>query len=386
MSAGAARSLVVFGEDWGRHPSSTQHMVLRLARDRDVIWINSIGMRRPRLGMRDLGRVGRKLSDMAGMGRSASTRTPQRPESVPERLSILAPRAVSWPGNSMAGAFNRASLGGQIRQEISRRNLHAPILWTSLPTALPVVGSIGERGVVYYCGDDFSALEGVDHEPVGAMEQGLVARADMILACSEVLAAHFPSAKTRLVPHGVDVELFQRAAPRPADMPAGDRIAGFYGSLSSWIDLEAIAKTARSLPDWTFLLIGPVRCDIDALSGIGNIRLLGEKPHHELPAYVQHWTVSMLPFRDTPQIQACNPLKLREYLAVGKPVVTPRYPAMADFADALQLHDFGADFSAAILAASADTARNGHRRQLVATESWDARAATVSALLEGIAP
>ena len=386
-AANGPRSIVVFGEDWGRHPSSTQHMVARLARERDVIWVNSIGMRRPRLNARDIGRVGHKLSEMAGFGQSgARAKASESVQPVPERISILSPRAISWPGNALASAFNRVSVGAQIRAEIGRRSFRDPILWTSLPTALPLVGELGERGVVYYCGDDFAALEGVDHVPVAAMEQALTSRADMILACSAVLASHFPAAKTRLVPHGVDIELFQRPRPRPADMPSGDKIAGFYGSLAAWIDLEAIAATARSLPDWTFLLIGPARCDLGALAGIGNIRLLGEKPHHELPAYVQHWTVSMLPFKDSPQIRACNPLKLREYLAVGNPIVAPSFPALEPFRSLVEVHEYGCDFSAALRAAAGDTMRDEARRATVHSESWTARAAAVSALLDEIAP
>lgn len=385
----AVRSLIVFAEDWGRHPSSTQHLVSRLAADRDVIWVNSIGMRRPRIDRKDFRRAAAKIAAMAAPRKETPAGSEQDAvlgfKSVPERLSIVSPRALSWPGSPIAGAFNRASLSRQIGAEIERRSLREPILWTSLPTALPVIGALGERGVAYYCGDDFSALEGVDHAPVAAMERVLSERADIILACSEQLAAQFPPEKTSLVPHGVDVALFQRPALRPADLPAGDRIAGFYGSLAGWIDLDAIASAARALPDWSFVLIGPVRTDISVLTGLPNVTLLGEKPHHDLPAYLQHWTVSLLPFRDTPQIRACNPLKLREYLAVGKPIVTPPFPAMEPYRKGLQVYEYGGDLAQAICLAAMDGARDGERRQMVCAESWDVRARRVSDLLEGMA-
>ena len=219
----------------------------------------------------------------------------------------------------------------QIGAELQRRGMERPIFWTSLPTALPLIGAFRERAVVYYCGDDFGGLDGVDHAPVVAMERRLAKVADLIIACSPVLAATFPADRTRLVAHGVDLDLFQREAARPADLPDAPLIAGFYGSLSVWIDIDAIARTARRLPDWHFVLIGPVRTDISALKVLPNVSLLGEKPHGELPAYAQHWTVSMLPFRDTPQIRACNPLKLREYLAVGKPIVAPPFGALMPY-------------------------------------------------------
>ncbi len=372
------RNLVVFGEDWGRHPSSTQHLISRLAISRDVIWLNSIGLRRPRLNRSDMGRVKSKLAGM--IKRPVEDAIPDHP--VPPRMSILSPRAVSWPGSQTADVLNRKLLSGQILAEMGRRNFDSPIVWTSLPTALPVLYGLPKGPVVYYCGDDFGALVGVDHEPVLAMEQKLARRADIIFAASSALAERFPAAKTVLIPHGVDLELFQTPQPRPADLPAHDRIAGVYGSISEWIDVDAIAQTARLMPEWLFVLIGPVRTNVDALSGISNIRLLGEKPHDALPGYVQHWQVSLLPFRDTPQIRACNPLKLREYLATGNPVVSPMFRALEPYAAVIQPVEYGGNYAAAILAAASDTASNGRRKLAVAKESWDQRAAEISAILE----
>ena len=372
------RSLVVFAEDWGRHPSSTQHLVARLSATRDVIWINSIGLRRPSLSQADFRRVCDKLVAMVAPDTSQAGTA----MSVPERLSILQPRAISWPGSAIAEAFNRRSLGRQIRSELARRKVSRPILWTSVPTAAPVIGEIGESALVYYCGDDFAGLAGVDHAPVLRNEAKIVDRANLILASSRTLAARFPSCKTALVPHGVDLTLFQRPVPRPAELPDGDRIAGFYGSLASWIDVEAIGRTALAMPDWTFLLIGPVRTDLGALSQMPNIRLLGEKPHGELAAYVQHWTVSLLPFRDNLQIRACNPLKLREYLAVGRPIVSPEFDALLPYRALIETVAYGSDYRHAILRAADDQARNAARRAIVERETWEACADRISEALE----
>ena len=374
----AKSALVVFGEDWGRHPSSTQHLVSRLAAKRNVIWVNSIGLRRPSLNGSDLQRAGDKVLRMAGIRAAANAGAAAE---TPTRLSVLAPRALSWPGSRIADAFNRRSLGQQIRNELRRRALSRPLLWTSLPTALPVLGAIGERAVIYYCGDDFSGLSGVDHGPVSAMEQRLASKADLIVACSQPLCAKFDVGKTVLLPHGVDLRLFQTPAARPPDLPDAPRIAGYYGGLSPWLDIDALVRAARNLPDWLFVFVGPVRCDVDRLRAEPNVRLLGEKPHAMLPAYVQHWTVSLLPFLDTVQIRASNPLKLREYLAVGAPIVSPPFDAMQDYAHLIEPVEYGGDYGRAIVRAAADNDRNAMRRTSVADESWDARAATLDALL-----
>ena len=144
----------------------------------------------------------------------------------------------------------------------------------------------------------------------------------------ETLYKKFPREKTELLLHGVDLKKFQTPSPRAPDLPDVSKIAGFYGSLKDWIDIELLWKAAQDLPQWTFVLIGEVHTDISRLESLPNVRFLGPRKHHELPNYVQHWNVSMIPFKDTPQIRACNPLKLREYLAAGTPIASIDFPAL----------------------------------------------------------
>ena len=365
----APADMIVFGEDWGRHPSSTQHLVRRLAERRRVVWVNSIGLRRPRPSRSDLSRVMNKLVVRRQVSRGSVA--------PPASISIVPPLAVSWPASQAAALFNRAVVGHQVRRAAKQRGLEAPVLWTSLPSALPLVGTLGERAVVYYCGDDFGALAGVDHEPVLQMEHELVERADLIVAASEALAARFPANRTLLLPHGADIEMFQDPAPRPFDLPACGKIAGFYGSISDWIDVDLLATVAGQLADWTFVMIGDVRTDVTKLLGLPNVRLLGPRAHADLPAYVQHWTVSLLPFRDCPQIHACNPLKLREYMAAGTPVVSTPFPALAPFRDLVHVGASPESFATAIGGAAQDWRRNLQRKAIVAGDSWEARAATL---------
>ena len=374
------RGIVAFAEDWGGLPSSTQHIVERLARDRDVVWVNSIGMRRPRLDARDLKRLVAKASALARRRGSRSSSS----AATPKRLSIVRPAAVSWPGSRLASVVNRLALGRQVRAAMASRGMRKPIFWTSLPTAVPLVGALEEGPIVYYCGDDFGALAGVDHGPVLVMERELVARADLILAASEPLAARFPPDRTVLAPHGVDFDRFAAPAPRAVDLPSGGPIAGFYGSIAEWVDVGLIANCARAMPDWTFILIGQVQTDVSRLRTLPNVRLLGPRPHEALPGYAQHWDVSLLPFRDTPQIRACNPLKLREYLAVGGPIAAIDFPALGPYRAHVEVAKDADGFAGAIRRAAADTTSRERRRASVAQESWDARAKSIGNLLESL--
>ena len=371
---------IVFGEDWGRHPSSTQHLVKRLAADRRVIWINSIGLRRPRLGLADLKRIVQKLR-AALFGRSGGSGPVER-EPVPPNLTVVAPLAVPWPGNPLAALLNRLLVGRQVRRIMAARGITRPVLWASLPTVVDLMGAFGERATIYYCGDDFAHLAGVDHGPVTAAETRLAAKCDRILAASPALAAKFPAAKTLMLPHGADIALFANAAPRAADLPDGP-VAGFYGSLSAWLDQDLLAEVARRLPAWTFLMIGEVRVPVERLGAVPNIRLIGPRPHAALPGYSQHWQASLLPFIDNAQIRASNPLKLREYLATGQPVVSTPFPALDAYADLISIAPDAAGFAAAIDQTTQEPLeRHAARRDRVRSETWEARAAQVATLID----
>jgi glycosyltransferase involved in cell wall biosynthesis len=389
--------LIVFGEDWGAHPSSTQHLVSHLKRDRRVVWVNSIGLRRPRPTLRDIGRMAQKLR---AMGQTTM------PTAAGEPI-VLNPRVLPLPGNPIARSLNRRLLAGRLRAVMAERGLRRPVLWASLPTAVDVVGAIDERAVVYYCGDDFGSLAGVDHDAVTVLEAELAERADLILAASTRLAEKFPAHKTRLLSHGVDAIGFQQPLPRPVDLPTGKPIAGFYGSIANWLDVELMAEVASALAHWDFVLIGPVQTDVAKLRCLPNVHFLGAKAHGALPAYVQHWQVSLLPFRDSPQIRACNPLKLREYLAVGKPVVATDFPALDGYRAVVQVASSAAGFCEAISVASLDLPDGQHgddfgagirswndiralarpraeRQQQVVGESWETRAGQVAAWLDDL--
>ncbi|WP_415893696.1 glycosyltransferase [Neptuniibacter sp. PT8_73] len=369
--------LLVFGEDWGGHPSSTQHLMKHLLADNEVLWVNSLGLRRPRLNLRDMSRIWDKLKALL------QAPTPKLSGAHP---SLVNPMALPFPGSSLARTVNKELLTNKLRPYLKDQS-EAPILWTSLPSAVDVVGKMGERAAIYYCGDDFSALDGVDHAPVAAMEEELVEKCQLIIAASPKLAEKFPAEKTLVLPHGVDCEMFGQPAERASDLPDGP-VAGFYGALAGWFDQELYIEVARCLPHWTFVLIGPAHTDISMLLKQPNIVWLGPKPHHELPHYSQHWDVGLLPFLRNEQIEACNPLKLREYLAAGCPVVSTDFPALDGYRDLVKVSNAADGFAAAIEEIG-NTEKHRElmkeiRRNRVNRESWTQRAEDLKEMLNDL--
>lgn len=380
--------LIVFGEDWQGLPSSTQHLIKQLATSRKVVWINSIGLRQPSFTLQDVKRLWNKLTAKNVKANSEASNTSDSKQQVTDNsdFHLVNPRTIPAPRSQFARFIARHLLLLQIKPVIKNAQLASPLLWTSLPTAVDFSSYLGESGLVYYCGDDFSGLAGVDHHTVALREQELSKKADLILVASTTLQQNFPVERTQLLTHGVDYQLFSQPALRAKDLPRDGRpIAGFYGSISEWLDLELLASCIKRLPYWHFVFIGKAVVDVSLISKLDNVIMLGERPHHLLPSYSQHWTVSLLPFSDNEQIRACNPLKLKEYLAAGRPIVSTYFPAVDAYRGVVQI----ANNSNAMVEALLNSqyvqylpAFTGALRGLVEHKSWQSRAKQLSNWLE----
>jgi glycosyltransferase involved in cell wall biosynthesis len=191
------------------------------------------------------------------------------------------------------------------------------------------------------------------------------------------------------LPNGVEVDRFAApAASTPADpalAPLREHtglVAGYYGALAKWFDYDLLAEVARRRPEWRFLLIGPDYDGSLASSGLSrceNVVRLGPREYEDLPAYVRLFDVAMIPFRINDITRATSPLKLYEYFAAGKPVVTTplpecqRHPEVHIAADA-------AGFCAALDAASEEVCKPKARArlaELARQNSWPQRVTTV---------
>ena len=167
-------------------------------------------------------------------------------------------------------------------------------------------------------------------------ERKLLERVDCVFAVNEPLARRKRelNPETHVAPHGVDHALFARAldasAPLPADLADLPKpVIGFYGTLQDWVDLDLIGEIARRHPDWSVVLIGRLLVDIEPLARSPNVHLLGARPYEQLPAYCKGFDVGLIPYRSPTSCVFRNPLKLREYLSAGLPVVSTSLPEVA---------------------------------------------------------
>ena len=374
-------SIICFAHDWGGDPTSKTHIMRILSESNRILWVNSIGMRRPGVSGRDLRRVATKLRRAtAGLVR------------VTPNLAVCNPLVLPLPGVPGVDRLNTLLLTASIRSYARTAGLRRPILWTYLPNTVGLVGRLGESRVVYHCVDEYSAFAGVPRAALRRMEEELCRKADVVVTTSESLCrerARF-NPRTFFVSHGVDVAHFARAldpeTTPPADAAGFARpVVGFFGLLAEWIDLALIREIARRRPAWTIALIGKATVDLAPLHGLANVHVLGQKPYETLPAYCRAFDVGIIPFRIEELTLKANPLKLREYLAAGLPVVSSDLPEVRKYADLVRLAAGPDEFVRAIEAALADRSQPAARARADAMkdESWDARVEEISELIEG---
>ena len=368
---------IVFGEDWQSHPSSTQHLFKQLAKQHQIIWINSIGMRKPTFRLIDLKRVFNKLKSLFLSKRSSpNAKTTDHSHNLDLTAHTLA--VLPWHDNLIVRLYNKWIFNkkGFIGEE--------PIVyWLSVPTAISLISPREQDKVIYYCGDDFSALAGVDHKMVAPFESELIKKADTIYVVSERLANKMPKTKVKMLSHGVDLALFTTQTAKASELEQISKpIIGFYGSLNAWLDKALLLTLAKERPEYQLVLIGNLIEDFSELLKLDNVTHIKAVEHHRLASFSQHWQVSILPFVDNEQIRSCDPLKLKEYIATGTPIVTTRFAAVNPYRETILIADTHQGFIdridyAVSLSKSQNLNWRTNQSQQANNHSWQAKATLV---------
>ncbi|MEZ5404558.1 MAG: glycosyltransferase [Bryobacteraceae bacterium] len=374
-------SIVYFGNDWfGENRTSSHHVARRLGRRLPLLYVSAPGLRAPKATGRDVKKLFRKL------GQTLDLPT----EIGPHMWHMTMPQV---PFRRLPGmdAFNTASGSFLIRRAIAHLGFRDVLAFVLVPHAGPAAAAIGARLLVYYCTDDYAALPGVDKERVTRLDEDLTRRADQVFVTSpKLIESKIPlNPNSVFAPHGVDVELFSKASdpafePAPATAALRHPVIGFFGVIGAWIDVPLLNFLAASRPDWTFLFVGMASTDLAGLDRLPNVVMPGPQPYEDLPRWAQAFDVAIIPYILNQQVLMANPLKLREYLATGKPVVSVSTPEIDRFAHCIRLAHNRDEFLAQIEAALEEGAapRRAERQQAVASMSWDARAEETLRIVE----
>lgn len=362
------RDMLCFSHDWNGDPLSKTHLMRLLARDNRILWVNSIGYRMPTATASDLNRAWRKL---------AATMRPL--EEVEPNIFVLNPLAVPAYGTPSIRTFNRQVLRWQVLRAMRKLGFSRPINWIFNPAAAVIARSLGEDMLIYYCVDEYTQFTGVASEGLAKIEADLMVSADLVVVSAERLyATKSPyNRRTVLVRHGVDHAHFCRAVEPSTLVP--DEIArlprpviGFFGLIADWVDTELIGAVADRFAEGSLVLIGKATTDISALTRRPNVHYFGRKPYSSLPSYCKGFDVALMPFRINELTLNANPLKVREYLSAGLPVVSTAIPEVAVLGEC-RIGATREQFISEVEGAIADRSSRIARSERMRKESWEAR-------------
>ncbi len=380
---------VVFfgGVDWWYH--NRGHYDLQMARELSrhvsVLYINSIGMRVPKVteGGMFVKRVRRKFKSLAhGLHR------------VNDHFAVFSPLVM--PGRRL-GAMTRRSLPTQANWAARRVGITKPLVWVACPPAAKSAQSLVDHGLVYQRTDRFEEYRGVDRDSVVADDRLLKRDADITLFCSSLLFEHEQQecragAGGVFVDHGVDYDVFARAGDLrvvPSDVADMTRpLVGFVGGIDAQtFDPELFCRVVKLLPDINFMLVGQCSLPVGWCAS-PNVRLLGKRPYDQVAAYMAACDVLIMPWNNSEWIRACNPVKLKEYLAVGRPIVTTWFDELRRYEGLVRVANDATTFAAAIRDALSSPTDAQPGRERVMAQTWTRKATDVLDALRsrGISP
>ncbi|MER5622846.1 glycosyltransferase [Streptosporangium sp. NPDC002544] len=374
-------------QDWWYHnrAHSDFQLMRSIAAHRKVLVVNSIGMRMPTPGRSTqvLRRVGRKLRSVAMLVR--------RPLRELPGFYVMSPLPLPFYGSPLARRVNALLVRAQVLAVSRALGLHRPVIMVTIPTAWDVVRPMRRQALVFNRSDRHSSFPESDRPTIEALERGLLERSDHVLYVSTALMdeeRRMTGDRAYFLDHGVDTDHFRRRpeSEQPADIRAipGPRV-GFFGALDDYlVDFDLLERIAGELPDVSLVLIGDATVPMERLTRHPNVHWLGFRPYETIPGYGSGFDVAIMPWLDNPWIKHSNPIKLKEYLALGLPVVSTDFQELVNYADRVRIAASGDLFLDAVRA----TLREGGPRPAddlrgsVLGASWSSRAAQLMALAE----
>jgi glycosyltransferase involved in cell wall biosynthesis len=372
--------IVCFAKDWDGHPTSNTHVMRLLARRNRVLWLESVAMRAPRLASgRDLRRMAHRVA--------AAARGPRRVEAD---LWVASPLVLPLPHSPWAAALNNRLLRRGVDRLRRRLGMERFQVWTFLPTAGEYAAALGGRPLVYYCVDDWAHSPDHDGTRVAEAEARLCRAADVVFATSRALAAEKRrwNPRTYHAPHGVAHAHFARAVEpalpvAPEVMRLRPPVLAVVGLLDWRIDTGLLAALVDRRPDWTLALVGPPHADLGALARRPNVHLLGRVPYARLPAVLKGCAVGLVPFVVDEYTRHIDPVKLREYLSAGLPVVATDLPEVAAACASCRIVRGVDELVVAVEAALREGGPEERRRRsaTMASETWEERVDALAGLV-----
>jgi glycosyltransferase involved in cell wall biosynthesis len=337
-------SFVVFSDDWGEHPSSCQHLFRHISRKYPVIWVNTVGMRNPTLTWTDLAKASKKVVRMC-VGAQKQGRTDGD-------IHVYQPMMLPFSRSKIVRKLNRLSVGFALRKALRNNRGSDLVVVTTVPNASDLLDGLPARLVVYYCVDDFAEWPNINKAAVQRMERELISKAHVFIATSDKLYQKFAELKKPvfLLSHGVDLQMYSSgvASEHPALRNIPSPRVGYFGLFDERSDQRLLADLASRLGGLSFVIAGPVVVDVSRLKRLQNVFFTGPVDYFDLPALAKGIDVLLIPYLCNRLSEAISPLKFKEYLATGKPIVSTPLAEIEKFGDLVDIGSSAEELEAGI--------------------------------------
>jgi len=363
--------------------TSSHHIAKRLAAQHNLLYVEAAGLRMPRFSISDLKKIFSRLQ-------KAFKPKPTKPANDFNLLTLF---LLPFPSTWWISRFNKKRAIAKITARSEQLGFGPrPIVWCTVPTLAEVIEQLYPQAIIYYCVDDFSSLPGVNQNRIVGLDHQLSQQADLIFTPSMPIFERKRKQYEHVLlsPHGVDVAHFSQAnqpGPIPDELAnISGPVIGFFGLIEYWIDIELICFVARKLPHATCLLIGRVTVDLKQFDIPDNVLFIGQRAYEQLPDFARRFDVAIIPYVLNDQVFNSNPLKLREYLATGKPVVSVSCPEIDKYHEVVNIAQDYDEFATLVeLAITNDNPQASVQRQkVVEKDTWESRYSKVCQHVEAI--
>lgn len=308
---------------------------------------------------------------------------------------VLSPVMLPPSSRISIRSFNARLIAKQVSRALARIGLRRWFTWVTVPTAADVLDYLPSTITVFNRSDKYSKFPEASESFIKTCEEKLLKSSDLILYVNHKLMAEDigPHSRKYYIGHGVDYDHFAGSIEDNtsihSDLAGLKRpIVGFFGAIDDYtVDLKLLKFAAQSLPDMSFVLIGLSTVDISDITSLPNVRYMGFRPYSEIPKLGASFDVGIMPWLQNEWIEYCNPVKLKEYLALGIPVVTTPIPQAGDYPHLLSVANTSEGFVQAIrdVIAADNMCLRQLRKRSVENDSWQHKAMEVLQLVNTVA-
>ncbi|MBU0481697.1 MAG: glycosyltransferase [Proteobacteria bacterium] len=372
------QNIICFGSSSWQYPGLQQTTMRLLADKNRILYVNALGSRN----------VSLKLSQCRFYFNRIKRQFQKNPVTT-DGTVVCNPFVIPFVYNPLATRCNRALLRAQFHRLLPKINFRDYILWVGTPSAAPFLDLFNPALTIYNPVDRYRAFSFVNGEKIRAYEKLIGARADAVICTSDAIRNDMAEFNRHAfaVTHGVDVDHFHSALSREYRLEDLEKlpkpIIGFFGGLSERVNYHLLGRIARRYPDASLVLIGKQLHSLAELEGLKNVHLLGYRDFDLLPQYMKHFSVCLIPYHVNELMEAVDPIKLREYLCQGKPVVSVDLPEVRKLAELVYIGRDEEEFVAMVGRAleEKDPALVEERIKTARRSEWSVKIAEISAIV-----